>query len=76
MEGWPVSALAIAPAVEPAPIPIDPESLDATRPADLDVCPVCAGDGAVQVQTGDPYEGAWDGVECWACDGTGIRGAA
>jgi hypothetical protein len=59
--------------VEPPP---DPESLDATRPVDLDVCPVCAGDGAVQVQTGDPYVGAWDGVECWACAGTGQRGAA
>lgn len=60
-------------AVEPPP---DPESLDATRPDDLDLCAVCRGDGAVQVQTGDPYPGAWDGVECWACAGTGERGAA
>jgi hypothetical protein len=69
-----MSALAIA--AEAVMVPIDPEDLDATRPADYEVCSICAGDGAVQVQTGDPYPGAWDGEECWACTGTGIRGAA
>lgn len=68
-----MTALAYAaPVVE---IPIDPEDLDATRPVDLDVCPVCI-DGTVAVQTGDPYSGAWDGEPCWSCGGTGIRGAA
>lgn len=56
--------------------PPDPTSLDATRPDDLDVCPACGGLGAVMVQTGDPYPGAWDGVECWGCAGTGVRGDA
>lgn len=60
----------------PVLFPVDPESLEATRPADLDCCPVCEGDGAIAVQTGDPYPGAWDGVECWSCGGTGVRGAA
>lgn len=60
----------------PVDAPPDPASLDATRPDDLDTCPICGGDGAVQVQTGDPYSGAWDGEECWACAGTGTRGAA
>lgn len=67
---------AVATASEAVAIPLDPESLDATRPTDLDCCPICAGDGAVQVQSGDPYPGAWDGEECWACAGTGTRGAA
>lgn len=57
-------------------MPVDPESLDATRPEDLDVCPECRGEGAIQVRTDDPYPGAWDGEECWACSGTGERGAA
>lgn len=57
-------------AVEP---PSDPESLDATRPVDLDVCPICAGERAVQVPAAD---GEYDAEECWACAGTGLRGAA
>jgi hypothetical protein len=61
--------------VEEPSVP-DPESLDATRPVDIDVCPVCDGRGGYEVQTGDPYSGAWDGVECWSCGGTGMRGAA
>lgn len=57
-------------------IPPDPEDLDATRPSDLDLCVECQGEGAIQVQTGDPYPGAWDGEECPFCNGTGQRGAA
>jgi hypothetical protein len=56
-----------------AVVPPDPESLDATRPADLDVCPVCEGDQAIPVRSSD---GEADAEECWACAGTGIRGAA
>jgi hypothetical protein len=67
------AALMIVP--EPVVVPIDPEDLDATRPVDLDVCPNCV-DGAIQVQTNDPYDGAWDAEECRACGGTGLRGAA
>jgi hypothetical protein len=66
---------ALAYAAEPVVVPIDPEDLDATRPVDLDVCPLCV-NGAIQVPTGDPYPGAWDGEECWACGGTAVRGAA
>lgn len=66
-----MTALVIVP---PIVISVDPESLDATRPVDVDVCPHCI-DGTVQVQTGDPYPGAWDGEPCWACGGTGVRGA-
>jgi hypothetical protein len=72
-----MSALAL---VEPVSIPadttpVDPESLDATRPADLDVCPVCHGDRAVLVAV-DPVTGEADAEECSACAGTGQRGAA
>lgn len=70
------AGLALVEARAAVVVPPDPESLDATRPDDLDVCPNCGGDGAVPVQTNDPYPGAWDGDECWACAGTGIRGAA
>ena len=55
---------------------IDPESLDATRPVDLDLCPVCEGLGGYTVASHDPFDDAGDGVECWACGGTGQRGAA
>lgn len=54
----------------------DPESLDATRPDDVDVCHACAGEGAVMVITGDPYDGGWDSVECCFCHGTGTLGGA
>lgn len=56
-------------------IPADPESLDATRPDDLDVCDVCQGSGEIQIGwAGDPHE--YDGEPCWGCAGTGQRGAA
>jgi hypothetical protein len=55
-------------AVEPPP---DPESLDATRPVDLDVCPVCAGDRAIPLV--DHATGEADAEECWGCAGTGLR---
>lgn len=55
---------------------IDPQSLDATRPVDLDVCPVCEGDGGISWVSNDPYPGATDGDVCWLCGGTGVRGAA
>lgn len=67
-----MTALAI---VEAVAVPVDPESLDATRPDDLDVCPACRGDRAVLVAV-DPVTGEADAEECWACAGTGIRGAA
>lgn len=55
-------------------VPIDPESLDATRPVDLDVCPFCQGDRAIHLI--DQVTGEADAEECSACAGTGIRGAA
>jgi hypothetical protein len=68
-----VTAVVTAP-VEPAVvIPVDPESLDATRPVDMDVCSVCGGLGGYPVPL--PL-GEWDGEECWACGGTGVRGVA
>lgn len=59
-----------------AAAPVDPDSLDATRPTDLDTCGVCMGDGAIQVPTGFLYAQEFDAAECWACGGTGVRGAA
>jgi hypothetical protein len=56
----------------PVVVPLDPESLDATRPADIDACPACI-DGAVLVPLGD---GEYDAEACRACGGTGVRGAA
>jgi hypothetical protein len=53
-----------------AVIPVDPESLDATRPDDLDVCPRCMGDGVVYAF----YEGEPCDVTCPGCDGSGQRG--
>jgi phage/plasmid primase-like uncharacterized protein len=55
---------------EPA-MPVDPESLDATRPVDLDDCPACGGEGCLIVDDGDP---AGRGA-CWSCGGDGLRGA-
>lgn len=55
---------------------IDPESLDASRPDDIDACSVCDGLGGLSWVTNDPYPGATDGDACWACGGTGQRGAA
>ena len=72
-----MTALATAPVAadrEPVVVPIDPESLDATRPVDLDVCPVCEGDGGVQLVDG--VTGEADAEACWSCGGTGVRGAA
>jgi len=61
--------------VVPVDVPPDPQSLDATRPDDLDVCGICHGDRAVLVVV-DPVTGEADAEECWGCAGTGIRGAA
>lgn len=52
-------------------LPLDPASLDATRPVDIDVCGECMGDRCIV--TFDQGEGQSD--ECWACNGTGLRGA-
>jgi hypothetical protein len=59
---------------EPAEV-LDPESLEDSRPDDIDVCNVCSGEGAVMYQH-DPYLDEWDSVECWVCNGTGELGAA
>lgn len=68
-----MSALSIVPAVvDLVDAPPDPVSLDATRPADLDCCSVCSGDGAVEFED----RGEWTAEPCWACHGTGVRGAA
>lgn len=53
----------------PIPFPIDPESLDATRPVDLDVCTGCAGDGLVVVL----LESDLVDRDCPRCGGTGER---
>lgn len=63
-----------APVAVPAGAPTDPESLDWSRPFDIDVCPVCMGEGAVMHQY-DPYAPEFDSVECVPCAGTGQRGA-
>lgn len=64
------------PPVETAYVPAgaapDPVSLDATRPFDLDSCPVCIGDGAIDMY----IHGEWTAEPCWSCHGTGQRGAA
>lgn len=70
-----MSALAIVPDVDQVDAPPDPVSLDATRPADLDVCGTCDGNGWFSWQAGDQLD-EWDSVECWDCAGTGRRGAA
>jgi hypothetical protein len=57
-------------AADPDVIPIDPESLDATRPADLDCCSRCMGDGVVYAF----YEGEPCDITCPACEGSGQRG--
>jgi hypothetical protein len=70
-----MSALLAAEVVTATPdvVPVDPESLDATRPADIDVCIQCMGAGFVSLL----IEDEWESEECWACDGTGQqRGAA
>lgn len=58
------------------PMPADPESLDATRPVDVDTCGVCMGDGALRVPTGHLYAREFDMEPCWNCHGNGQRGAA
>ena len=58
------------------PDSLDPESLDATRPVDVDCCGVCMGEGGIQVPTGFLYAQEFNGEECWGCGGTGERGAA
>lgn len=63
------AALAVA---APVVVPIDPEDLDATRPADLDVCSVCMGDGAIDLQV----DGEWTAEPCWSCHGSRQRGAS
>jgi hypothetical protein len=55
---------------------IDPESLEATRPVDLDVCLVCMGDGWLSHPTGFLYAQEFNDEACWNCHGTGRRGAA
>lgn len=59
----------LTPPAEVADLPPDPESLDATRPADLDTCERCRGLGDVTTLRGD-----W--ILCGVCLGTGERGAA
>lgn len=53
-------------------IPIDPDDLDATRPVDLDLCPTCWGECLIPTLIG----GEEVYISCWACGGTGDRGAA
>lgn len=54
---------------EPAPAPVDPESLDATRPVDLTDCDACHGVGLVVTYV----EGDQADVRCGMCGGTGER---
>lgn len=55
--------------IDAPPIPLDPEDLEATRPADLDACLRCSGTGGVpsewSVWIGQLYD------ECPNCGGTG-----
>lgn len=71
-----MGALQLVPTYDAGPvtqvIPIDPESLDATRPDDVDACTVCIGAGYVTTFV----DGEGQDDECWACQGTTIRGAA
>lgn len=71
------AAHAYEPETPPVVVSPDPESLDATRPDDLDCCPVCYGDGAIRIQVGDLLDDEWDSTECYVCHGTGtLVGAA
>lgn len=53
---------------DPLEPPPDPESVEATRPVDIDDCGVCAGSRAIQLDPRDPASVE----ECGACDGTGF----
>ena len=53
---------------EPESPPPDPQSLDATRPEDIDDCSMCMGEGLVDdMREGEPVD-----VLCWVCGGTGL----
>lgn len=67
-----VEQLREAPAELVDVVPVDPASIDATRPEDIDVCRICHGEGAVVWQT----DGEWDSEECYLCRGTGVLAGA
>lgn len=52
--------------------PLDPQSPDATRPADIDACTTCKGYGALLPNPRDPASV----IDCPACAGSRERGAA